>query len=91
MTVRVSIPPLLRTLTGGRRELEAEGGTIFEVLTGLTGRNPALALHLFDEAGAVRRHIICIHDSALVRAGDMRSRAVRADDEIVITNALAGG
>ena len=71
--------------------MEAEGGTIYELLVDLARIHPALSLHLFDEAGAVRRHVVCLHDSAVVRAADMRSCAIRADDEIIITNALAGG
>ena len=91
MSVCVSIPPLLRTLTGGRRELEADGGTIYEALTDLTRRFPALALHLFDEQGAIRRNIVILHDGQMIRAKEANARRIKPGDEIVLTNALAGG
>ena len=91
MSIRVQLPPVLRAVTGGARQLDAEGQSIAAALSDLARKHPALALHLFDEAGAVRRHVVCLHDSAVVRAADMRSCAIRADDEIIITNALAGG
>lgn len=91
MSVRVSIPPVLRSVSGGRRELEAEGATLRALLEDLSRRHPPLALHLFDEAGAVRRHVLCIHNANAVRPVDFCSHAVRDGDEVIITNALAGG
>ncbi|HEV2560629.1 MAG TPA: MoaD/ThiS family protein [Rhizomicrobium sp.] len=91
MTIRVQLPPVLRSVSGGRAELQASGNTIGEVLEDLARTNPALALHFFDEAHAIRRNIVCIHDGELVRANCARTHAVRPGDEIVLANALAGG
>lgn len=91
MTVRVCIPPVLRGVAGGKRELEAEGTTLQELLLNLARRHPPLALHLFDEQGAIRRHILCIHGSSAVRPCDFDSHRVGSGEEVVITNALAGG
>ena len=89
--VRVHLPPLLAPVTGGARMLEAEGATIRAVLDDLAARHPALALHLFDEGGAVRRNIICIYKDAVVRAGEIGDQPVAPGEEIVLSNALAGG
>jgi molybdopterin converting factor small subunit len=78
-------------MTGGKRELEAQGATLQELLTSLAREYPPLALHLFDEQGAVRRHILCIHDSSAVRPCDFARHRVGDGEEVVITNALAGG
>ena len=91
MSVRVTLPPVLRSLSGGRRELTTEGTTLDEVLRNLARNHPSLALHLFDDRGAVRRHILCIHDAAAIRPCDFASHTLKADDEVTITNALAGG
>ena len=91
MTVRVQIPPVLRSVTGGRRALEAEGATLAAVLASLAQENPPLALHLFDEHGAVRRHVLCIHAASAVRPHEFASHAICDGDEVIITNALAGG
>jgi hypothetical protein len=76
---------------GGARWLEADGNSIAAVLVDLRQKHPPLALHFFDEQGAVRHNIVCVHDGAVVRARDMSAHLLQADDEIVLTNALAGG
>lgn len=91
MTVRVQLPPILRPLMGGARIVEAEGSSIAAVLSDLAKKHPALGLHLFDEAGHVRRNIVFLHGSALVRAGETGAHQIKPGDEIVLTNALAGG
>jgi hypothetical protein len=91
MTVTVRIPPVLRGIAGGKRQLEVRGATLQELLVNLAREHPPLALHLFDEQGAVRRHILCIHNEEAVRPCDFVSHDVGDGEEVVITNALAGG
>ncbi len=89
--IAVQLPPVLRQVSGGRKLLHANGATVAEVLEDMARENLALQLHLFDERGAIRRNIVCIHDGELVRAGEARGHAIRDGDEIVLANALAGG
>jgi sulfur-carrier protein len=91
VSVWVQLPPILRPVMGGARLVEAQGNSIAAVVGDLAKRNPALALHLFDEAGAIRRNIVFLHDGEMVRARDAATRSVAPGDEIVLTNALAGG
>jgi len=89
--VHVRLPPVLRTVMGGAREVESDGATIGEALAHLAELHPELGLHLFDEAGAPRRNIVCLHRGEMVRARDFAAHAVAPGDELVMTNALAGG
>jgi sulfur-carrier protein len=89
--VRVKIPPVLRAATNGTSEIEASGTTIREALNNAVVRMPTLKLHLFDETGRVRHHIICIHDETVVRGPEMASHRVLPGDEIILANAFAGG
>ena len=91
MSVRVQLPPLLRNVMGGERWLEADGNSIAAVLGDLGRKHPPLALHFFDEQGAVRHNIVCIHDGRLVRAREAAAYRVKPGDELILTNALAGG
>ena len=91
MTVRVQLPPILRTVMGGQRVLEAQGSSIGAALSDLAARHPPLKLHFFDEAGAIRHNIVFLHDGAMVRAKEANARRLEDGDEVVITNALAGG
>jgi molybdopterin converting factor small subunit len=91
LSVHVQLPPLLRNLCGGERSVIAEGQSVAAIAADLTKKHPAFALHIFDEAGAIRRNIVFLHDGALVRAGDAATHCVKDGDEVVLTNALAGG
>jgi sulfur carrier protein ThiS len=76
---------------GGVRAVDAEGHSIAAVLADLARSHPPISLHLFDESGAIRRNIVFLHDGTLVRAAEAKDRRVKSGDEIVLTNALAGG
>ncbi len=91
MSIRVQLPPVLRAVTGGERMLEADGSTIAAALTDLARRHPALKLHFFDEAGAIRGNVVFLHAGAMIRAKEAGARKLNDGDEVVITNALAGG
>ena len=91
MSVRVQLPPILRPVMGGKRFVEAEGRSIGAVIANLSKKHPAIGLHLFDESGAIRRNIVFLHAGEAVRAAEARDRRVNEGDEIIVTNALAGG
>ena len=91
MSIRVQLPPILRAVSGGIRTLEAQGSSIAAVLADIAKKHPPLALHFFDEAGAIRHNIVFLHDGAMIRAKEAATRQLKEGDEIVITNALAGG
>jgi molybdopterin converting factor small subunit len=76
---------------GGERFLAAEGNSIGAVLGDLARRHPALALHFFNESGGIRHNIVFLHEGTMVRAKDADMHRLKSGDEIVITNALAGG
>lgn len=91
MSVRVQLPPLLRGLAGGERWVSADGRSIGAVLADLGRRNPSLALHFFDEQGAIRHNIAFVHRGEIVRAKVAAGHELAPGDDIVITNMLAGG
>ena len=88
--VRVQLPPLLRNVAG-EHWIEVEGTTVCDALRDLARQRPALALHFFDEQGAVRHNIACVHRNEVVRAREMPAHPVQAGDELILANALAGG
>ena len=91
MSIRVQLPPILRPVAGGERTLGAVGSSIGAVLADIARRNPALALHFFDETGGIRHNIVFLHDGAMIRAKEASAHRLKDGDEVVITNALAGG
>jgi molybdopterin converting factor small subunit len=91
MAIRLQLPPALRSVMGGERWVSATGATIGEALHDLSTRHPPLGLHFFDEQDAIRRNLVFVHSGALIRAREAASYRLRDGDELILTNALAGG
>ena len=86
----VRIPPVLRGVVGGSRELPASGGTVGEVLDGLFSGHPALADRLRPD-GALSAFV-----NVYVNGDDIRHREgletpVGAEDVVILLPAMAGG
>lgn len=89
--VKVSLPSLLESATGGARELSASGETLREVFEDLLAREPRLKPHLFDESGDLRPHVLCFHNGANTRWLDGRDQAVKDGDRVLFMQAVTGG
>jgi molybdopterin synthase sulfur carrier subunit len=86
--MKVLIPPPLRSYTGERREVEANGETLAELLADLDRRYPGIRFRMIDEQDAVRRHIRMWVNQDEVRTLDV---SLRGSDEVIILQALSGG
>ena len=86
----VRIPPVLREVAGGSRELPATGATVAEVLDGLFAGHPALADRLRPE-GTLSAFV-----NVYINGDDIRHRQgletpVAPDDVVILLPAMAGG
>jgi molybdopterin converting factor small subunit len=87
MSVKVKVGAALSNLLGGKREAEAEGATIGEVIDSLGVRD-----RICGGDGAVRRHFnIHINESADVRLEGGLDAPVSDGDVVTILSAIAGG
>jgi molybdopterin converting factor small subunit len=84
----VRIPTPLRSYTGDRSWVEADGSTVAEVLDDLDRQFPGLRFRIVDEQDRVRPHIKLYARGAFVRSLDT---PVGPDDEVHIICALSGG
>ena len=87
----VKIPPVLRSSTGGAKEVDAEGGTVGDVLRSLAEQHPATRSQLFSEAGDLNRYVNVYLNDEDVRVLDGLDTPVGDSDTIVILPAMAGG
>ena len=87
----VKIPPVLRSSTGGAKEVEADGANVGEVLRALAGQHPATESQLFSEEGELNRYVNVYLNDEDVRVLDGLDTAVGGSDTIVILPAMAGG
>ena len=86
----VRIPAPLRSLTGGKDEVEAGGETLGALLEDLETRHPGLRDRLTDEKG-VRRFINIYVGEEDVRFLEGLATKLKAGDQISIVPAIAGG
>ena len=90
MSITVRVPTPLRSLTGGLAEVEAEGGTLRQVVEDLDRRYPGIAERLVDERGIRRFVNLYVGDEDARFLGGLDAEV--ADGATVsIVPAIAGG
>jgi len=89
--VTVQLPSLLGPVVNGADSVGVEGGTVAEVLAALVEAHPALKVHLFDETGGFRRHVLCFHNRTNTRWLPSADVVLAAGDTITILQAVSGG
>ena len=86
--MKVWIPSPLLSYTGQRKQVEASGATLAELLVDLDRRFPGIRFRVIDEQDGLRPHM-----RLFVNRQDVRRLEVplRASDEVHIFQALSGG
>jgi molybdopterin converting factor small subunit len=87
----VKIPPVLRSSTGGEKQVSADGGNVGEVLRSLAERHPGTESQLFSESGDLNKYVNVYVNDEDVRVLQGLETAVGPDDTVVILPAMAGG
>jgi molybdopterin converting factor small subunit len=90
MSVAVRVPTILRSFTGGEKEVEADGASLEAVIADLDARYPGIGERLIDDGG-LRRFVNVYLNDEDVRFLDGLSTPVATDDAITILPAVAGG
>jgi sulfur-carrier protein len=89
--VRVKVPTILRTHTGGEGQVDGEGGTVREVLEDLEGRFPGIRARLVTDDGALHRFVnVYVNDEDVRYLGSLETE-VSDGDVVSILPAVAGG
>jgi sulfur-carrier protein len=86
--VKVSIPTPLRSYTGQRSEVDADGATVDDLLIDLDRHHPGIRFRVVDEQGRLRRHMKVFVNAEVVR--DLAT-TLAPDDDVVLMQALSGG
>jgi molybdopterin converting factor small subunit len=86
--VKVWIPTPLLSYTDQRKQVEASGATLAELLVDLDRRFPGIRFRVIDEQDGLRPHMRLFVNRADVRRLDV---SLNASDEVHIFQALSGG
>jgi sulfur-carrier protein len=87
----IKIPPVLRTSTGGEREVSADGDNVGAVLQSLAEAHPETRGQLFSGDGGLNRYVNVYLNDEDVRVLDGLETPVGSSDTLVILPAMAGG
>ena len=87
----VKIPPVLRSSTGGAKEVAADGSDVGEVLRALARQHPDTERQLFGEDGQLNRYVNVYLNDEDVRVLHGLDTPVGDSDTLVILPAMAGG
>jgi molybdopterin synthase sulfur carrier subunit len=87
----VKIPPVLRSSTGGEKEVAVEGSNVGEVLRALAAQHPATESQLFSAEGELNRYVNVYVNDEDVRVLQGLDTSVGPSDTLVILPAMAGG
>ena len=91
MSVSVRLPTVLRAQAGGQSSVNAEGGTIGEVVEDLVRQFPGMATHLRAPDGGLHKFVNVYVNDDDARYLEGLDTQLSADDEISILPAVAGG
>ena len=86
--MKVLLPSPLASYTSGRREVEAEGATLAQLLADLDRQYPGIRFRMIDEQDAIRRHIRIFVNREPVFG---LAAILTPRDEVLIIAALSGG
>ncbi len=91
MAVRVKIPTPLRGLTGDRDTVDADAGSLSELVEALEGQFPGMRERVCDDSGELRRFVNVYINGEDVRFLSGLASPLTSGDEVSIVPAVAGG
>ena len=91
MSVIVRIPTPLRALTEQQDVVQADGGTLLNLVQDLERQYPGMEQRIVDEDGEIRRFVNLFVNGEDVRFLDGLATALGQGDEVSIVPAVAGG
>ncbi len=90
MAIEVRIPTILRTYTGGAKQVEGTGATLGELIVDLEQRHGGLRARLVDDVG-LRRFVNVYLNDEDVRFLSGLDTPVKDGDTVTVLPAVAGG
>jgi len=92
MQIEASVPMLISDCTKGRTRFPLEAETLGEALRRLVETYPLLRVHLYDEQGDVRQHVLLYYnDDNIAWLDDPERIVLKRGDKLRVLQAVSGG
>jgi sulfur-carrier protein len=89
--IEVRVPGLLRDCTNNQARVPIEATTVEDAIQRLLESYPLLRVHLYDEKGAQRRHILLFYNDQNLRELARLDIPLRSGDRLSVVQAVSGG
>jgi molybdopterin synthase sulfur carrier subunit len=91
MSVTVKLPTILRKHADGQARVNADGGTLSDVLHDLESKYPGITRNVLTDDGALHRFInVYVNDEDVRYLGSLETE-IKEGDTVSILPAVAGG
>ncbi len=89
--VTVQLPSMLCHILRVERSIPVEAESLRDALRAAVERHPTLEVHLFDETGNLRQHVLCFRNETNTRWLSSLDVPLDEGDTITILQAVSGG
>ncbi len=91
VSIEVNVPTILRDCTGGSSSVTIGALTLAEALLRLCGSYPLLRVHLYEETGQLRPHVLIFYNGESTRWLESLDIPLRPGDRLEVIQAVSGG
>jgi len=89
--IECTVPFLISDCTGGRSRFQLEAETLAQAIDVLLDAYPLLRIHLYDESGALRQHVLLYYNDDNIAWLDRLDVPLTAGDRLTVLQAVSGG
>lgn len=89
--IEVSVPTILHDCTGGHSPVTIQAATLEEALARLFETYPLLRVHIYDETGRMRPHVLIFYNEESTRWLERMDVPLQPGDRLEILQAVSGG
>jgi molybdopterin synthase sulfur carrier subunit len=91
VTIEVTVPALLADCTGGRTRVRLQAATLAEAIRRLPEAYPLLRVHLYEESGRLRRHVLLFYNDENTAWLPTLDLPLHPGDCLHVLQAVSGG
>lgn len=91
VSVPFTLPGILATCTGGEKVVSIEAETVAGCIDGLLQAYPLLRVHLYDETGTLRPHVMFIYNDQSIKWLSSLDIPLSPGDHMTVLQLVSGG
>jgi adenylyltransferase/sulfurtransferase len=90
-TINIELPSLLAPIMQGELNLTIKADTLDHAFKTIIKDHNKLGVHLFNEQGQLREHVLCFWNGTNTRWLDDLNQALKPNDTLMFMQAVSGG